>query len=259
MSSKAQRGNVIELHNPDGSVSNYLRFSARLPKFLERYPPTEGWRIERSANHAMSACPDLVKLHIAAVSAGKSPKDLSLPPLPTGMVYECRLVNPEGATVMTATSLVTASDAADATGGYKHWEAGETNAFQRLVASLGFDGGMLDEDEATRQAQIGGVGRSERVRVGVEAVASDAESTTPASVKATANAPTSEVASAPEDGSAPRAARAPQEADLLKGLQRQIDMVARQKKRDAGKAKTVAEARKLLADLIDAPQPGQAS
>lgn len=259
MSSKAQRSNVIELHNPDGSVSNYLRFSARLPKFLERYPMKDGWRIERSANHAMSACPDLVKLHIAAVSAGKSPKDLSLPPLPTGMLYECRLVNPQGTAVMTATSLVSASDAADATGGYKHWEAGETNAFQRLVASLGFDGGMLDEDEATRQAQIGVVGRSEMARVGVEAVASDAEGTAPASVKASANAPTSAAASAPDESSAPQGARAPQEAALLKGLQRQIDMVAKQKKREAGKAKSVAEARQLLADLIDAPQPGQAS
>lgn len=150
----AQR-KVVELFDSTGEPRNYALFSGRLPEFMAAYPATDGWKVERDVVSAASLATDLVQLHAAAVGAGKRPVELGLPPLPTGYVFRCRLVNSKGEVVRTASTWAFIRDMDVPGAGFRDWERAETNAFQRLIAALGFGGDWLDQDESQAQEAPG--------------------------------------------------------------------------------------------------------
>lgn len=239
---------VVDLFNRDGSQSRYLLFSARLPDFMKTYPAEEGWRVEREAVSAASLQPELVQLYAAAVSAGKSPKDLGLPALPSGMLFKCRLLDPNGTVVRTASSLVLVRELqgqVPPSGGFKDWEAGETNAFQRLVASMGFGGDMLDADEKQLQGQDSAAVVSAAGPVAVIEV--DDEPSPPV------DDASSSVGGAPTKAVKPVAATKASGPDLFNSFKRQVELVARQQNLAMPDVKTVADCKRELAKMMPPP------
>lgn len=138
---------AIRILSPDGKEGYYIPFSERLPEFLAKYKPEEGWGIERSVQEALSLVPGLQSLYLAAIAAGQKPSDLGLPPLPTGLVYTAKLVDKEGRVVAMATAYGKGLDMLGTSLKCKDHESAETAAYQRLISSLGFDGSVLDKDE----------------------------------------------------------------------------------------------------------------
>lgn len=148
---------AIRILSADGKEGLYIPFSQRLPEYLDQYRPEDGWRVERSVQAALELSPGLQALHVAAIQAGKEPASLGLPPLPTGLVYTAKLVDKEGRVVMTASAYGQAHDMFKGGALCKDHEAAETAAYQRLIASLGFAGGVLDQDEAVSVSLAGKV------------------------------------------------------------------------------------------------------
>lgn len=245
--------NVIDLFNRDGTQSKYRLFSARLPEFMKAYPAEDGWCVEREAVSAVSLQPELVQMHVAAISVGKSPKDLGLPALPAGMLFKCQLVDPNGKVVRTASSLVVVREfdgQPPPVGGWKDWEAGETNAFQRLAAAMGFGGDQLDSDE--KQIQ----GRSEKVVAGNTAAAAPVaviEVEDESRQVSVTDDPASSEGGAP--AKAVKAVKAvktskPGEEALFGGFKRQVEMLARQLKIDVPDVKTVQDCKDAMATMV---------
>lgn len=138
---------VVEMFTERGEVKEWRRLTARIPGFLEKYPLTEAWRCERCVQEAAAAlAPQLSAMHLAAISAGKVPADLGLPPLPTGYVFTCTLIHPNGLPAASGSAYFMSSRFSDFDG-FKEYEKTETAAFQRLLASLGLGGEILDADE----------------------------------------------------------------------------------------------------------------
>jgi len=148
---------VIEIFD-EGNLKRYERFSSRLPRFLEAFPIRDGWRHIHEVVDASSMVPQLTALHIAALSAGKNPVEIGLPPLPRGQVFTARLINPQGVEVASGSAVSMSMDLFSPRMGTdfngresffprKDFESGETAAFQRLLAAVGFGGEMFDVDE----------------------------------------------------------------------------------------------------------------
>lgn len=158
---------VVKLSNfRDGEYVEqpYKLFSARLPEFLKRYPPEKGWRVVRSVQSACELSPGLTRLHEAAITAGKSPDALGLPPIPSGFVLTARLLDPQGNEVASGSAFSMGLDlqyavqsARSGNGDVlrKDFEAGETAAFQRLLAAVGLGGDCFDGDEAVTLRDMG--------------------------------------------------------------------------------------------------------
>jgi len=133
---------VIDIFNSDGTVSPYRLLSDRLPEFLNRYGPEQGYAIVIEAQDPLSLRPGLLRLYEAAIAAGHSPEAVGLPPpKDISMVFQAKLLDREGRMVCNASALKPIRE-------YKEWECAETAARQRLLAALGFGGDMLDADEA---------------------------------------------------------------------------------------------------------------
>jgi len=138
------QASTITCFGPDGSAFDWVPIWVRLPEFLKTYPPAEGWKVEIRQAHLMDASPALLELAKVALSSGK---DLQIVGLSNAelasYVFEARLVNPEGHVIRNASARVVAPSSK-----VKAWEAGETASLNRLLAMLGFGGGVLSEDEA---------------------------------------------------------------------------------------------------------------
>jgi len=133
---------VIDIFNSDGTVSPYRLLSDRLPDFLNRYGPEQGYAIVIEAQDPLSLRPGLLRLYEAAIAAGHSPEAVGLPPpKDISMVFQAKLLDREGRMVCNASALKPIRE-------YKEWECAETAARQRLLAALGFGGDVLDADEA---------------------------------------------------------------------------------------------------------------
>lgn len=156
---------VIEIFD-EGKLKKYERFSSRLPRFLEAFPIRDGWRHIHEVVDASSMVPQLMSLHLAALSAGKNPVDVGLPPLPRGQVFTARLINPQGAEVASGSAISMSMDlfspriGSDFNGKEsffprKDFESGETAAFQRLLAAVGFGGEIFDADEDSAISSMG--------------------------------------------------------------------------------------------------------
>lgn len=243
----AKQAKVVDLFNKDGSQSSYRLFSARLPEFMKAYPAEEGWRVERSAVSAASMQPELVQLHVAAVSAGKAPKDLGLPLLPTGTLFQCKLISPQGLVVRTASTLVIVREFEGA-GGFKDWEVGETNAFQRLVAAMGFGGDQLDADE--RVMHTPAPGASETVTPGPVAVIELDDEGESASDDENASSD----GASPAKSVAPVGARKASDSQMLGGMRRQVEMLARQANAPIPVMETIQDCKDAMAALMPKPK-----
>lgn len=144
----------VEIVNSDGTTTMYETVSERLPAFLETYPPSDGWRIVKDHTFASAEKTEIARLWEKALEAGKNPKELGLPPVAGQVViFGASLWSPDERLLANATSLKSVVSAKD-------WEAGETAAFQRLMATLGFGGDTMDEDEAHDRASSASVDMS---------------------------------------------------------------------------------------------------
>ena len=133
---------VIDIFNSDGTVSPYRLLSDRLPDFLGRYGPEQGYAIVIEAQDPLSLRPGLLRLYEAAIAAGHSPESVGLPPpKDISMVFQAKLLDRNGRMVCNASALKPIRE-------YKEWECAETAARQRLLAALGFGGDVLDADES---------------------------------------------------------------------------------------------------------------
>ncbi|MGH8159372.1 MAG: hypothetical protein ACREPQ_14725 [Rhodanobacter sp.] len=141
----------VVIGNDDGTTSTYMPVSARLPKFLEMFPNSDGWRIERECKHASEFAPTLVALYTECFKAGINPKAAGLPPLPNGTIFTARLRAPSGDVVNSGSALMHVRDPvetfAEGMGLLRDWESGETAALQRLMAAQGLGGDVLNLDE----------------------------------------------------------------------------------------------------------------
>lgn len=133
---------TVAFITPAGEIKDYKLLSARIPDFLKAFPKEDGYRVKVETYDPLSIKPGLLKLYDAAISAGKNPQDVGLPPLPSGdsVIFRASLVDKDGNVLESASALRAIYQ-------YKDWEKGETAARQRLVAALGFGGESFDEDE----------------------------------------------------------------------------------------------------------------
>lgn len=132
---------IVTLATSSGEV-RYKKLSARLQPFYTEYPLKSGYRVLIRQTDSLSYEKGLLQLYETAIRSGHKPETVGLPSLneKSAIVFEATLVGKDGDTIKTATALKKIED-------YKDWEVGETAAFQRLLASLGFGGEVLDADE----------------------------------------------------------------------------------------------------------------
>lgn len=158
----------VELINDDGSTTSYETVSERLPAFLEAFSPSDGWRIVKDHTFASAEKSEIARLWEKALEAGKDPRELGLPPVAGQVViFGASLWSPEERLIANATSLKSVVSVKD-------WEAGETAAFQRLMATVGFGGSTMDADEAhdrdsSASVDMGPGGSADMVGNGTEA------------------------------------------------------------------------------------------
>lgn len=217
---------VVELFGRDGAVVPYRPLSARLPDFLREFGPEKGWRVVRTALPALEMYPGLLRLTEAAIAAKAGPETLArLPGLPESnqFCFRAELVDPNGNVVASATAFKVLRE-------YKDLEAGETAAYQRLLAALGFGGDLLLEDE-TRDAAAQGL---------------EAQAVTPTPpTPVTPPAPP-----APPTPSAPAPDEAPAEEEIPVSVLRQIAHLRKVRGISASPPKTLTEAKAALAQLM---------
>lgn len=128
----------------------YRPLSARIPEFLESFPPSEGFGIEIEVQDSLALRPGLQELYRTCIETGRNPREVGLPPFPSpnSIILTAKLVR-DGVVLCTASTHQVIEYEKD-------YEIAETRARQRLVAALGFDGSLLDEDELRST----GLGRS---------------------------------------------------------------------------------------------------
>jgi len=134
---------VVTIYPNNGEPPrSYKRFSARIPDFLGKYPPEEGYKLTSQFTDFLSLQKGRLILVQECVSAGRKPEEVGLPPLDDINVMVCTvtLVDPGGDV------LINKSASMDIRG-HKDLEALETAATQRVFAGLGFGGDIFDEDE----------------------------------------------------------------------------------------------------------------
>lgn len=163
------------LYFPD-SGDSYLKLAARYPGFLEKYPPDAGWSIEitprdfagiTASRH--QAFVEWVKIHPDGTPseflAHKFGGALTV-------VFEGKLVSPEGKVVATASSFGVISE-------YKAWERAETACRQRILQAIGLGSEDYLDEEPT-QAEI-----DADAKAGARTVPSVTPTPKPEQVKAT--------------------------------------------------------------------------
>ncbi len=132
---------VVDITNEFGEIKQYKRVSARLPEFLGKYSPEEGYRVESAMTDLLSLKKGLLALYREAISCGKSPQDVGLPNVNSStMVSTHSLFSPDG-------NLIASANASKAIVDYKDLEMLETASLNRLLGKLGFGGEIFDDDE----------------------------------------------------------------------------------------------------------------
>jgi len=141
---------VIDIFNPDGTVSQYRPLSQRLPEFLAQYGPEKGYRLIIDVQESWMLFAGRRAMYEQAIAHGHKPEAMGLPAVASSveLVFHARLLNSEDQVVASAAALKPIVQ-------YKDFEAGETAARQRLLAALGFGGEVLDDDEHQDQTTQG--------------------------------------------------------------------------------------------------------
>lgn len=134
---------IVALATNDGVVM-YKKLSARLPDFLREYPVKDGFKVIIRQTDTLSYQKGLLQLYETAIRAGHKPESVGLPSLKEQavIVFEASLIGKDGDTLSTATAVKVIEE-------YKDWEIGETASRQRLLAALGHGGEVFDNDELT--------------------------------------------------------------------------------------------------------------
>jgi hypothetical protein len=120
----------------------YRTLSSRLPEFLAKYPPSEGYGVEISIKDTLCLTPDLRSFYELAIKSGQNIESVGLPSLKVkyrSIIVEASLVRSGARLAVAHTFAQIEFD--------KDFEMAETRARQRLLAALGFDGKVLDDDE----------------------------------------------------------------------------------------------------------------
>jgi hypothetical protein len=131
----------------------YRPLSSRLPEFLAKYPPSEGYGVEISIKDTLSLTPDLRSFYELAIKSGHNIESVGLPSLKV----KCRSIIVEACLIRSGARLAVAHSFAQIEFD-KDFEMAETRARQRLLAALGFDGKVLDDDELPPIASAEGSG-----------------------------------------------------------------------------------------------------
>lgn len=238
------KNEIITLETPEGE-KKYRRFSARLPEFLEKYPPEKNYRVVHRCSDSLSYEKGKLQLYEAAMRAGKKPAEVGLPEIPeqSTMIYEACLFGPDGETITNATAALRIET-------IKDWERGETAAFQRLLASLGFGGEVYVNDEGN---DIHGQGLRIKPTVDTTAVAKTPAGSAKEPLPAAATADAGRTAEVVDLASGSRPRRLVPAATM-----NQIKRLAKLRKVEVPEFKSLEEALKFLVDLQSTTaNPGQ--
>lgn len=138
------RDEFIDLVDSDtGDEVRYRRYAARVPDFLAKYPPKDGYSVECTTTDLLSLQPGLLSLLKEALAAGRKLTDLGLPALDRALstfVCTARLCDVQGRKLRSASACASVLKPKD-------YERLETAADQRLLARLGFGGEMFNQEE----------------------------------------------------------------------------------------------------------------
>lgn len=130
----------ITIFAPNGEARDYRTVSERLPEFDKMFPINDGFRVIRSHISAKDFGSELVHLYEKAIENGHSLRDVGLPFIEGfGVIFKAELFKGE--------TLVRNASAYKQVTQTKDWEAGETAAFQRLMAACGLGGTDMDADD----------------------------------------------------------------------------------------------------------------
>ena len=130
----------ITIFAPNGEAHDYRTVSERLPEFQKMFTIDDGYRVIRSHISARDFGSELSHLYEKAIENGHSPRDVGLPFIEGfGVIFKAELFKGE--------TLVRNASAFKQVTQTKDWEAGETAAFQRLMAACGLGGSDMDADD----------------------------------------------------------------------------------------------------------------
>lgn len=137
----AVNSKVVQITQSNGDMSKYVKVSARIPEFLKAYGPDKGYRVLSTATDYLDFTQGRKDLYLALAAQGSLP-DENLKELfaERKIVFRAQLVDKEGVVIAESSALKPIWN-------HKDYESGETAAFQRLIARLGFGGEVFDSDE----------------------------------------------------------------------------------------------------------------
>ena len=131
---------TITIFTPNGEATDYRTVSERLPEFEKKFSIEDGYRVIRSHMSAKDFGSDLIHLYEVAIANGHSPRDVGLPFIEGfGVIFKAELFKDD--------TLIRNASAYKQITQTKDWEAGETAAFQRLMAACGLGGSDMDADD----------------------------------------------------------------------------------------------------------------
>lgn len=137
----ATNSKVVHIQNLNGETNQYVKVSARVPEFLKVYGPDKGYRVLAHSTDYLDFAQGRKELCIALAAQGKLPEQHIKELMDERkVVFKSQLVDKEG-------NVVAESSAIKPIWNLKDYESGETAAFQRLLARLGFGGDVFDSDE----------------------------------------------------------------------------------------------------------------
>lgn len=132
---------VVSIFNDDGTASQYTRVSARIPEFLKKYGPDQGFRVRSEIVDYLDVSEGRKAFLMGLIEKGLLPNERVEEVLnDKRYVFKAQLQDQEGNVVAEATAVKRVWREKD-------FETGETAALQRLLARVGFGGDVFDIDE----------------------------------------------------------------------------------------------------------------
>ncbi len=137
---QSQNSKVVQIFDNSGNTSLYKKVSARVPDFLSKYGPDKGYRVLSTSFDYLETLPARKALLLELAKQGGQTELLKSALSEDKVVFQCQLADKEGNIVAQAAAVKRITF-------QKEFESGETAAFQRLMAKLGFGGEIFDIDE----------------------------------------------------------------------------------------------------------------
>lgn len=260
----ATNSKVVHIQNLNGETNQYVKVSARVPAFLEVYGPDKGYRVLAHSTDYLDFAQGRKELWIALAAQGKLPEQHIKELMEERkVVFKSQLVDKEG-------NVVAESSAIKPIWNLKDYESGETAAFQRLLARLGFGGDVFDSDEDNDMNSQGLAfdtvsddvpSQSKTVvmqPVVVETPRSESKPAEPAETKTASSTEQSEPVKKPAQHQVDKSTSRGVQVDPNKiqtAQLRQLESMARVKKVECPKVKNLEEFRNALLHLKSLPLP----